>query len=366
MNLPEAVPARSEQRAAPIQVFQVGLGAIGLTIARALEQRPDFEIAGAVSHQVGESLTEIVGPSVPGTVLAELPDTPAAADLCVIATGSTLREIEAIVYWAFAHDMDVISCAEELTLPAAADPAISASLEAAAQAAGKTVLGTGINPGYAMDVLPICLTAPCLNVREVHVRRVNDLGAYGPTVLRAFGIGTTPEAFKEGRASGEIVGHYGFSQSIGMLARALGLRIDAIREEMSPIVATATRRGAHVIVNRGEVAGCLHTAEALSGGRVVIRLEHPQEVDPAAEGTATGDFIRIDGEPPIQARIEPEIAGGIGTAALVVNMARRVVDGPAGLLTMDRVGLPSIAPLTASDSEYRRSTEPEAEEAPTA
>lgn len=327
----------------PIRVFHVGLGAMGAMIARALAARSDFSVVGAVSHQAGEDLGELLGTSALGPVLKELPQE-AAAELCVIATASTLFEVRDAVLWALTQGMNVISCAEELAFPPAADATISSTLEEAAREAGRTVLGTGINPGYAMDVLPICLTAPCLEVRGMRLRRVNDLGSYGPSVLRAFGVGATPEEFKAGVAAGRIVGHHGFGQSASLIARALGFRIDHVRQHVSAIVARSERRGLDVRVPPGRVAGCLHSAEIVSDGRVVIQMEHPQEIDPGADGTVTGDFIDIDADPPIHLRIEPEIAGGTGTAALVVNMAARVVSAAPGLLTMDRIGLPSIAP----------------------
>jgi len=314
---------------------------MGLTIARALTRRCGFELVGAVSHQVGEDLGHLTGAGPLGPVLAELPQDPPEAELCILATASTLAEVAETVLWGLSHGMNVISCAEELAFPVAADPTISASFQAAAEQAGKTVLGTGINPGYAMDVLPICLTAPCLEVRSFRLRRVNDLAPYGPAVLDAFGVGLSLADFQEGVAAARIVGHHGFAQSIALIAQAVGLEIDEVRQELQPIIAKAARSGRELTVEPGRVAGCLHVAEAFTEGRLVIRMEHPQEVDPGAEGVATGDFIDIDGDPPIHARIEPEIAGGLGTAALVVNMASRVVSAPAGVLTMDRMGLPS-------------------------
>ncbi len=325
----------------PIRVFHVGLGAMGLVIARSLAKRSGFELVGAVSHQIGEDVGHLAGAAPLGPVLAALPDEPPEADLCVIATASTLAEVQDAVLWGLSHRMNVISCAEELTFPNVADAAIGATLQAAAEQADKTVLGTGINPGFAMDVLPICLTAPCLEVRALKLRRVNDLSPYGPAVLDAFGVGLSLGDFDEGVAAARIVGHHGFAQSIALIAQAVGFQIDEVRQDLQPIIAKSARTGREITVSPGQVAGCLHVAEAFSEGRLVIRMEHPQEVDPGAEGVATGDFIDIDGDPPIHARIEPEIAGGLGTAALVVNMASRVVSAPAGVLTMDRMGLPS-------------------------
>lgn len=351
-STPSRQPVASEAAlgSGPVRVFHVGLGAMGLAIARALTQRSGFEPVGAVSHQAGEDLGNLIGAAPLGPVAVELPESPPDAELCIVATASTLPEVEETILWALSHGMNVIGCAEELTFPDAADPAISHALRTAAERAGRTVLGTGINPGYAMDVLPICLTAPCLEVRSLNIRRVNDLSPYGPAVLGAFGVGLSPDAFQQGVASGRIVGHHGFAQSIALIAQAVGFQIDEVRQELQPIIAKSVRTGRDLTIQPGTVAGCLVLAEAFSEGRLVIRMEHPQEVDPAAEGVATGDFIDIDGDPPIHARIEPEIAGGVGTAALVVNMASRVVSAPAGMLTMNQMGLPSASSGRQLDS----------------
>ncbi len=135
-----------------------------------------------------------------------------------------------------------------------------------------------------------------------------------------------------------------------ILGRALGIDygglegagggFDEVRQELRPIIARSVRRGCALTLLPGQVAGRLNVAEALDQGRVVIRMERPQEVDPAAEGVATGDFIDSDGDPPIHARIEPEIAGGAGTAAPVVNMAA-CGRGGRRAAAMDRMG-PSV------------------------
>jgi len=72
----------------------------------------------------------------------------------------------------------------------------------------------------------------------------------------------------------------------------------------------------------------------------VITLEHPQQVDPAAAGVETGDFIDIEGVPRISMAIQPEIPGGTGTIALAANMTAPVVAASPGLKTMADLPLP--------------------------
>ena len=122
--------------------------------------------------------------------------------------------------------------------------------------------------------------------------------------MRTQGVGTTPEKFEEGIRSGNIVGHIGFRQSIMLIAKALGWTIEDIVEERQPIITNVRRKTNYVDVTPGNVAGCRHTARAYSCGREVIFLEHPQQVCPEAEGVRTGDYVVIDGDPPVNLRID--------------------------------------------------------------
>ena len=90
----------------------------------------------------------------------------------------------------------------------------------------------------------------------------------------------------------------------------------------------------------GNVAGCRHTARAFSRGKELIFLEHPQQICPEAEGVETGDYVTIDGDPPLHLSIKPEIPGGTGTIAIAVNMIPLVISARPGLLTMADLPVP--------------------------
>jgi 4-hydroxy-tetrahydrodipicolinate reductase len=63
-------------------------------------------------------------------------------------------------------------------------------------------------------------------------------------------------------------------------------------------------------------------------------MVHPQQIHPALEGVKTGDTIEIFGTPDIRLEIKPEIPGGIGTIAMVVNAVPLLAEARPGLLTM--------------------------------
>jgi 4-hydroxy-tetrahydrodipicolinate reductase len=68
--------------------------------------------------------------------------------------------------------MDIVSTSEELSFPWLDHADEAARVDDAAKRAGKTILGTGINPGFLMDSLPLFLTSICLEVTHIKVTRV--------------------------------------------------------------------------------------------------------------------------------------------------------------------------------------------------
>jgi 4-hydroxy-tetrahydrodipicolinate reductase len=228
-----------------------------------------------------------------------------------------------------------------MAYPAARSPAIAAELHALAAAHDAAVVGTGVNPGFVLDLLVIALTGVCERVEAITATRVNDLSPYGPTVLREQGVGLTPEAFAAGLAAGTVVGHHGFPESIHMIAAAVGWDIERIEETRAPILARVERRTPFVTVAPGSAAGCLHTAVAYRDGRPAITLIHPQQVHPESEAAETGDAIEIAGTPQVRLSGRPEIAGGVATAALAVNIIPRLLAAPPGLHCMADLPVPA-------------------------
>jgi 4-hydroxy-tetrahydrodipicolinate reductase len=235
----------------------------------------------------------------------------------------------------------VISIAEEMTFPEYRAPQAAVEIDRLAATHNVSVLGTGINPGFVLDLLVVALSGVCAEVRSISATRINDLSAYGPTVLAKQGVGLAPEAFRAGLADGSVVGHIGFPESIHMIGRALGWRIARIEEQREPIVAQVRRATPFVTVEPGHVAGCRHTAVGYMGSEPVITLTHPQQIQAQREGVETGDTIEIRGTPHVRLAGSPEIPGGIATASLAVNMVPRILDAPPGLHCMTDLPVPA-------------------------
>ncbi len=333
----------------PTRIAIWGLGAMGSGIARAVAERRDMEVVGAIDTdpaKIGRPLSEFAGNGATGDsrVVATLEEAMAAnPDLFVIATASLVRDVFPRIMEALECGKHVVTTAEEMAYPWAAEPELCARMDEAARRKGVAVLGTGINPGFVMDLLPIALSAACTDVRRVRVTRVNDLSPFGPTVLREQGVGLTVEAFRQGVSNGTVEGHVGFVQSIAMVSDALGLGIDRIEQFREPIVSTVRREEKGIVVEPGMVAGCRQTGYGYRNGEAVIEMIHPQQIHPHLEGIQTGDTIEIFGNPDIRLEIKPEIPGGTGTVALIVNSVPLVLRARPGLLTLLDLPVPRCA-----------------------
>lgn len=329
------------------EAYVIGLGAMGRKIASLLLRR-GYRIIGAADRALhGRALREIDGLEAADPSIIVAPDIESAlagskpGAVVFQAAASTVRELAPGLLVAISHGHDVITIGEEMAYPAAADPVLAAQIDVAAQAKGVRVLGTGVNPGFAMDVLVLALTVPCGDVHRIYARRTNNLAAFGPTVLSSQGVGTTPEEFAKALAEGTVTGHIGFPQSIALIANHLGWKIDRIEETRKPIIAAEARSTPYINLEPGKVAGCMHSASAYVGAREVIRLEHPQQICPEAAQVITSDKIVIEGDQRIEMTITPEIRGGDGTAAAAVNALERIRHAAPGLVKVTDLPLNS-------------------------
>lgn len=341
-----------------IRVLLWGIGAMGSGMGRLILEKEGLEIVAAIdtrAEYVGKDLGDALktGKTLGITVTAD-PDSvldSAKVDIVLIATTSWMKDQMPDLRKIVSAGINCISIAEEMADSYAQSPELSAELDALCKKKGVSVLGTGVNPGFVLDLLPILLTGGSHTVERLEAIRINDLSPYGPTVMQSQGVGTTPEQFEAGVADGSIVGHVGFPESVHMISDALGLGVDRIEQTREPILSTVYRETPFVKVEAGMVAGCRHICVGYRGDKEVVKLVHPQQIHPHLEKQDTGDYINIYGKPEIHMAVKPEIAGGVATQGLAVNMIPHVVAATPGLKRM--IDLPVPAALMGG-SAYKR------------
>ncbi len=200
--------------------------------------------------------------------------------------------------------------------------------------------GTGINPGYLMDTLPLVLTAPCLDVKSIKVTRMMNSAHRRIPFQKKIGTGLTVDEFKQFVAEKTITGHVGLVESGQMIAAGLGWELDEITEyPPEPVIAEAEITTPYKSVKKGQVAGLKSVAIAKKDGKPVITLEFVAY----AGNDPQYDAINIEGTPNINERIDGGVHGDWGTIAMVLNAIPKVLKANPGLLTMIDLPCPSAA-----------------------
>ena len=319
-----------------IRVLQVGLGPIGMAVARQLAARRGFELVGGVDidpAKVGRDVGQVCGLAEPlGLVvrddldgaLAEL-----APDVAALCTSSSLERMTPTAESCLAAGAAVASSTEELMYPWREQPELAQRLDQAAMRAGLAILATGVNPGFAMDAHPLNLTSVCQRVDAIQVRRVQDAGLRRLPFQRKIGAGLTPEEFARKAEAGDVR-HVGLAESIGLLAAAMGWTLDEITDEIEPVIVDEPVASDQVQVAAGQVAGVRQIGTGSENGRVRVRLEFVARIGEPE----SFDEVHVEGVPSLHSRIEGGIPGDVATASMVVNSIPRVLTAPPGLVTM--------------------------------
>jgi 4-hydroxy-tetrahydrodipicolinate reductase len=172
----------------------------------------------------------------------------------------------------------------------------------------------------------------------VEVWRVQDARIRRLPFQEKIGAGLKPEEF-EHRVVAGTVRHVGFTESIQMIADAMGWKLDQITEEIAPKIAEEAVSSQWLSVAAGQVCGVLQDGIGYVKGdpKITLRLE-------AYLGAPDSyDSVLIEGSPRIYSKIHGGVHGDIATASMTVNSIPAVLAAAPGLRTMRDMRLPSFA-----------------------
>ncbi len=328
---------------AKIRTVHIGLGPVGQKTVRYALERDGIEVVGAVDTdpaKAGMDLGRLCGlrrdlgvavhDSLSGVARGAKPH------VAVLTTVSDMERIAPQIEGVLAQGLPVVSTCEELSYPWEASPRLARRLDRAAKAAGVAVLGTGVNPGFLMDLLPICLTAVCQKITRVTVTRVQDASFRRGPFQRKIGAGLTLAEFRRRRDEGTLR-HVGLTESMHMIAARMGWVLERTEDAVRPVVAKKRIRTKSMTISKGRAAGVQQVGRGFRSGRAVIRLVFRAAVgepDPA-------DTVEIRGEPNLTSTIPGGVNGDVATCAIAVNALPRVLEAAPGLRTMTDIPVAS-------------------------
>jgi 4-hydroxy-tetrahydrodipicolinate reductase len=325
-----------------IKIAQFGIGPIGLESLKLAAAKPWAQVVGAVD----------IDPAKIGRDLGELTQVDALRGCFVhksIEELAAKAKPEVVLHTAVSRFRDalpqleglarlgvsVVSSCEELLYPPLKEPALARQLDETCRASGARVVAAGVNPGFVMDVLPLCLTGVSREVRSIRVERVVNASTRRAPLQKKIGSGLAPaqfeRLFREGKA-----GHAGLRESAALICHCLGWPTTDITETGEAIVADHDIRTQFLEVKSGLACGLHQRAEARRNGQVLVTLDLKMYLD----ALGPHDAIRIEGDPPLDVLLRGGVAGDQATVAALVNTAARILRAEAGLRLPSELPLP--------------------------
>lgn len=326
-----------------IRVAQVATGNAGRLTLRQLITDDRFELVAVSTSSPGKVGTDagaLAGLDVVTGVAAvgSLDELIAARPECVVycAMGDT-RPVEATseVRRLLEAGIDVVGSAPgTLQFPWGTMPdTVVEKVEAAARAGGATVYVTGVDPGFASDLLPLALASTCQRIEQIRCYELADYATYdGAEVmfdLMGFGrpLDETPMLFLPG-----VLG-FAWGTAIRMMAAGLGIEVDEVVEHWEAEPAPESYDIAAGRIEQGTIAALKFSITGMVGGRPAIVVEHvtrtrddlrPDWARPAAGG---GSYrVEITGEPSYVVDIVPSSEHGDHNHAAIVAACGRIVN----------------------------------------
>ena len=333
----------------PLRIIQFGLGAMGRVMASIILKKRNMQLVAAIDRNPenkGKDLNLILGlkkktgiivTDNTAEVFATIP-----ADVMVHAAVSYVPKVWEQIKPAVEKGINVITIAEEMGYPWVKYPQLCIEMDNLAKARQCRILGSGINPGFAMDLVPLLLTGICRRVDSIKVTRIIDFSPFGPSIQKNIGIGMTPQEFKEGITKGRLPLHIGLPESAYMLAAGLDWKITKVEETRDAVYAKHPLKIAgYITVKKGNVVGFNHRCFAYKNGKKTITLEELGRVNPKEEYK---NIITIEGDPKLTEWVNVP-RGNITTTSHAVNLIPALLKTAPGLRTMLDVPVAALAPL---------------------
>jgi len=320
-----------------------GLGPIGAAVARQIVSRKGFQIVGAVDidrAKIGLDLGDVIGlgkklkirvtNDAAGAIKSGKPD------VAVLCTSSSLKNVMPQIEGVLKKKVAIVSTTEELSYPVGKNRALAKKIDALARKAKVAVVGTGVNPGFAMDALPITLTGICERVDSIRVDRIQDARSRRLPFQQKIGSGLNTEQFAAKVKDGSVR-HVGLAESVQMIADAMGWKLDKVTDEIHPKIADKGVESELIAVDPGYVCGIIQDGIGYSKGKAVITL-HMEAYLGAPESY---DAVTIDGNPRVTSKVLGGLHGDVATASITVNSIPKILRVSPGLRTMADMPIPS-------------------------
>lgn len=344
-----------------------GPGSMGLIALRGVIDHPRLQLVDLVVHsdaKAGRDAGELCGIEPVGVVATTDPAAMLAgdADAVVYAAAANLRPLEAVEDMAsiLRAGKNVVSCSVvPLVFPDAVEPGFTEPLRHAALAGGVSFFTTGIDSGFANDVLPLVLSGVARSIDSIRVTEMFNYATYPDkaAVYDILGFGQPPEVTPFAAAPGIFT--FGWGPVLHQLAAGLDIKLDRIDETVERVAADESFDTPTGHIAAGTIAAMRSTLTGYVQDDATLVLDHvtrmrddiapdwPQpnisiQPNDLGYGPASGRGlyrVEIEGSPTMRCEFEMaedhdhDLGARIAGASRMVNAIPAVCAARPGLLS---------------------------------
>ncbi|MEV2272993.1 NAD(P)H-dependent amine dehydrogenase family protein [Nonomuraea africana] len=332
----------------PLRVIQWATGTVGRYALRSVLSRPEFELAGVLVYdpdKVGVDAGELVGRPPAGVTCTDDVERIMALDAdCVLHMPlpasyfgrDQASDVETIC--ALLSSGKNVITTTGFVYPRSYGPGIVERLEQACKQGGSSLHGTGINPGFMSDFLPLALTGLSNRVDHIYVRESSDFRGHPSRQIVIDLVGFTRSAkdytaaVRPYRAFQRAL----FAESVQLVADALDVRLDEVEESDEFELATEEFEIAAGLVREGTVCASRWVFSGLVRGRPFMTVECVYKADSTRvrRWPDPGFAIHIEGVPQMTVTVDEVSHGLAAAAARAVNNIPALCAAPPGIRTM--------------------------------
>ena len=343
---------------AVLRVVQWATGASGHHALAGMIDHPDLEVVGVLVYgddKAGRDAGDLCGVDPIGVTATKDRDEiiGLGADCVVYMAQGEMDPMGALddICALLASGSNVVSTAvTALIYPAAMGPTVVERLEKACAAGGTTFHATGIEPGWASEVLPLAMSGLFRSIDSLLVQELLDYSSYPSRdmLVDIMGFGLPPDADVLGADPALLGGT--FRAPLMLVADGLEATIDDFLFDRQVEVAERAFDVAAGRIEPGTVAAMRFSATAVIGGRPALTVEHVTRLAPDVAPdwpTGRGWKVTVEGVPSMV--LEAKVAvhgedeneqGCLGTAMHAVHAVVPVCAAPPGIATF--LDLPTI------------------------
>lgn len=344
-------PDAAEQTV-PVVVW--GTGNMGRAAIRAVDAHPGLALVAVVvanpakvGLDAGElaGLDDRLGVAATADVAAALGALEGGGAVAYMASGDT-RPAEAVADIARALSGGAVVVTPALYAlydPRSAPAELREPLLAAARAGGSSLFVSGVDPGWGNDLLPVLVSSLAGTIDQVRCQEIFDYATYDAPDAVRFLVGMGEPMDYEPPMVAPGVPTMVWGGQVRMIARALGVELDEIRETLERRALDTDVTNPMGTFVRGSQGALRFEVQGIVDGEPAIVVEHVTRITPEVapdwpvppDGGDGTHRVVIEGRPRIEVSLEAtdEFVDGVGNRAAGGNAtaANRLVNAIAWL-----------------------------------